>query len=343
MLILGIETSCDETAASVVEDGRIVHSNIVASQVELHARYGGIVPEVASRQHMLQVVPVVERAMAQASASWDALSAVAVTHGPGLAGALMVGVNMAKAVAFARRLPLYGVNHLEGHIYAAWLEGERPDLSPGFPLVCLVASGGHTDLALMDGHGRYRLLGMTRDDAAGESFDKAARVLGLGYPGGPAIQRAAEGVSPPREELPRAWLRGTLDFSFSGLKTALLHRAQAEGHALGLQTGESLPLGRVQSLAAAFQDSVAEVLAAKTLEAAAQTGARGIILGGGVVANTRLRECLRAQVGGLPVFIPSPQLCVDNAAMIAAAAYYHALRRQGDGWDLDILPSLRLG
>ncbi|MBI4201945.1 MAG: tRNA (adenosine(37)-N6)-threonylcarbamoyltransferase complex transferase subunit TsaD [Chloroflexi bacterium] len=342
MLILGIETSCDETAAALVQDGLRLRSNIIASQVELHAHYGGVVPEVASRQHMLQMVPVVERALHQAGASWDNVDAIAVTYGPGLAGSLMVGVNMAKAIAYARRLPLYGINHLEGHVYAAWLEGHRPDLSPGFPLVCLVASGGHTDLLLMEDHGHYQLLGMTRDDAAGESFDKAARLLGLGFPGGPAIQRASQSIPlhTVRQQLPRAWMRGTLDFSFSGLKTAVLHKAQEQGLEGGASAGRQQ---EVAELASAFQESVVEVLTVKTLEAAAQTGAKGIILGGGVTANARLRERLHAQAGGLPVFIPSPGLCVDNAAMIAACAYYHAGRRQPDGYDLDVVPSLKLG
>ncbi len=344
MLILGIETSCDETAVALVEDGVRLRSNVVASQVEIHARYGGVVPEVASRQHLLQMIPAVERALAQGEASWEQVDAIAVTYGPGLAGALMVGVNVAKAVALARGLPLYGINHLEGHIYAAWLEGQLPDRSPGFPLVCLVASGGHTDLLLMEGHGQYRLLGMTRDDAAGESFDKAARLMGLGYPGGPAIQRATQAVNlaDVHEALPRAWMRGTLDFSFSGLKTAVLHRAQA----LGLVGGDAQDSGRqrkVEDLAAAFQESVVDVLVVKTLDAVAQTSARGVILGGGVTANARLRERLRAQAGDMPVFIPSPGLCVDNAAMIASCAYFHAQRRPPDSLSLDVVPALKLG
>ncbi|MBI4313080.1 MAG: tRNA (adenosine(37)-N6)-threonylcarbamoyltransferase complex transferase subunit TsaD [Chloroflexi bacterium] len=342
MLILGIETSCDETAAALVADGRVIRSNVIASQVEIHARYGGVVPEVASRQHLLQMIPVVERALSQGGAAWSDVDAIAVTYGPGLAGALMVGVNMAKAVALARGLPLFGINHLEGHVYAAWLEGRQPDVDPGFPLVVLVASGGHTDLLLMEEHCRYRLLGMTRDDAAGESFDKAARVLGLGFPGGPAIQRVSQGIKieEVRQELPRAWLRGTLDFSFSGLKTALLHKAQEQGLADG--GGASRPK-EVAEMAAAFQESVVDVLTAKTLAAASDAGAKGIILGGGVTANARLRERLRAKAGGLPVFIPSPGLCVDNAAMVASCAFYHAGRRNADGLDLDVVPSLKLG
>jgi len=217
MKILGIETSCDETAAAVVEDGARILSSKIASQVEIHARYGGVVPEVASRQHLLAIVPILKQAMAEAKATWDDLDGIAVTSGPGLAGSLLVGANMAKAIALARGLPIIGVNHLEGHIYANWLDGSVPS----FPLVCLIVSGGHSDLVLMKGHGDYVVLGRTRDDASGEAFDKAARILALGYPGGPAIQKAAErGVA--SIELPRAWLKGTNDFSFSGIKTALL-------------------------------------------------------------------------------------------------------------------------
>ena len=341
MLILGIETSCDETAAAVVEDGRHALSNVVASQIEVHARYGGVVPEVASRQHLLQIISVVDQALAQAKVTLGELDAVAVTHGPGLAGSLLVGVNVAKALAFARDLPLFGINHLEGHIYAVWLQEEDPEQVPGFPLLCLVVSGGHTDLILMEGHGRYRLLGRTRDDAAGECFDKAARILGLGYPGGPPIQRVAQGVD-PREHLPRAWIRGTLDFSFSGLKTALLHRAQSHGLTPGSPRQEE-DGAVVEDLAAAFQASVVEVLVTKTLEAARQTGARGIVMGGGVTANTMLRERMRAASGSLPVLVPPPALCIDNATMIAACAYFCRGSRQRQGWDLDVFPSLSLG
>ncbi len=352
MLILGIETSCDETAASVVEDGRRVLSNVVVSQVALHARYGGVVPEVASRQHLLSIIPVVTQALTDAGVALDGLDGVAVTYGPGLAGALLVGVNMAKALAFARDIPLLGINHLEGHIYAAWLLDADPALQPGFPLLCLVASGGHTDLLVMEGHGQYRLLGRSRDDAAGEAFDKASRILGLGYPGGPAIQRVAGDIT-TAERLPRAWMRGTLDFSFSGLKTALLHRARD----LGVedvptadqadQVDTASPTAVVEGLAAAFQESVVEVLVAKSLEAAGQVAARGIILGGGVTANTMLRERFAAESGELPVLVPPPALCVDNAAMIAACAFYRYASDQPlhepRGWDLDILPSLALG
>ena len=341
MKILGIETSCDETAAAVVEDGRRLLSNVVASQVEIHARYGGVVPEVASRQHLLQAIPVVTQALSQAGLSLPEIDAVAVTHGPGLAGALLVGVNVAKGLAFAQDLPFYGINHLEGHIYAAWLLERDPERDPGFPLLCLVASGGHTDLILMEGHGRYQLLGRTRDDAAGEAFDKAARILGLEYPGGPAIQRVAQGVA-STEKLPRAWMRGTLDFSFSGVKTALLHRARDRGLFPGEDAGET-DVETVVDLAAAFQDSVVDVLVTKTMSAVRQTGARGIIMGGGVTANLLLRERMVEAARDLPVLVPQPALSVDNAAMIAACAYFHSRNSQPSGWDLDILPSLRLG
>ena len=338
MLILGIETSCDETAAAVVEDGRRILSDTVASQVALHARYGGVVPEVASRQHLLQIVPVVQGALSEAEVAMDDLDAVAVTYGPGLAGALMVGVNAGKAIAFARGLPFVGVHHLEGHTYAAWLEFDDPAADPGFPLIVLIASGAHTDLILMRGHGDYELLGRTRDDASGEAFDKAARLLGLGFPGGPAVQRAAEGAAPPFR-LPRAWLKGSLDFSFSGLKTALLRKAQEMGvHPApeGGADGEA-----VAELAAAFQESVVDVISAKAAEAVRLHGARGLVLGGGVSANGPLRQACRERAP-VPVLIPAPRLCTDNGAMIAAAGYHRRVRGAAHGLDLDVAPSLAL-
>ena len=228
MKILGIETSCDDTAASVVEDGRLLLSNVIASQVELHNRYGGVVPEVASWQHVLEIIPTIQESLAQSGCSFNDIDAIAVTNGPGLAGSLIVGLNTAKALAFGNDLPLIGINHLEGHVYANWLDGDAPDESPGFPLLCLIASGGHTDLILMSNHGEYELLGRTRDDAAGEAFDKAARVLGLGFPGGPEIQKASQNAL-GNIDMPRAWLRGSLDFSFSGLKTAFLNKAKDLG------------------------------------------------------------------------------------------------------------------
>ena len=345
--VLGIETSCDETAAGVVEDGRKVLSNVVASQVELHAEFGGIVPEVASRQHVIQITPTVDLALQQAGVGFRDLDAVAVTHGPGLAGSLLVGLNFAKTLAFSLGIPLLGINHLEGHVYAAWLnprpEENRPDPAsePGFPYVILIASGGHTDLVLMEGHGVYRLLGRTRDDAAGEAFDKAARILGLGFPGGPEIQRVSEGAQ-GTERMPRAWLKGTQDFSFSGIKTALLHRAQAKGV---YPPGDLEPdkMDReVREMAAAFQDSVVDVMVSKTLEAADKWRARGIILGGGVAANTLLRARI-VQQAHVPSIIPPPVLCTDNGAMIAACACFHLARGRDDPLDLDVDPSLSLG
>ena len=324
MKILGIETSCDETAAAVVEDGVRILSNQVASQVEIHARYGGIVPEVASRQHILAIIPILKQAMAEAKTSWSDLNGIAVTVGPGLAGSLLVGVNAAKAIALARSLPLTGVNHLEGHIYANWLSNS----TPSFPLVCLIVSGGHSDLVLMRGHGDYVVLGRTRDDAAGEAFDKAARILDLGYPGGPAIQEAAK-KGTAYLQLPRAWLKGTSDFSFSGVKTALLRLVEA---------------GKVSSkadAAASFQEAVVDVLVTKTVAVAKECRVRQILLAGGVASNELLRKRL-VEKSPIPVLVPEPVLCTDNAAMIAACGYYRFQAGKIDGLDLDVVPSLKL-
>jgi N6-L-threonylcarbamoyladenine synthase len=324
MKILGIETSCDETAAAVVEDGTRILSNQIASQVEIHARYGGVVPEVASRQHLLSIIPIIERAMAESRAIWGDLAGIAVTIGPGLAGSLLVGVNVAKAIALAHGLPLTGVNHLEGHIYANWLA----DHSIDFPVVCLIVSGGHSDLVLMKRHGDYAVLGRTRDDAAGEAFDKAARILGLGYPGGPAIEQAARGGT-ASIQLPRAWLKGSNDFSFSGIKTALLRLAEA---------------GRISSTAdaaASFQQAVIDVLVAKTVAVAKERRVRQILLAGGVAANKLLRTWL-VENSPIPVLVPQPILCTDNAAMLAACGYYRLQAGKTAGLDLDVVPSLKL-
>ena len=350
--ILGIETSCDETAVGVVEDGRRLLSNIVSSQVQLHAPYGGVVPEVASRQHIRDMAPALEKALAEGGVELSEIDVIAATYGPGLAGSLLTGLNTAKALSFSLGKPLVGVNHLEGHIYASWLArggDEPPEYSPGFPLACLVASGGHTDLILMEGHGVYRLVGRTRDDAAGEAFDKAARILGLGFPGGPEIQKASEGVAgdefPP---LPRAWMRDTLDFSFSGVKTALLHLAQAQGlYPPASDSGETLESvvrasRLVGELAANFQESLVDVMVTKTLEMARRYKAKGIVLGGGVTANARLRAHI-ASASSLPVIIPPPVLCTDNGAMIAACAYFQFSRGEEFGLELDIDPALPLG
>jgi N6-L-threonylcarbamoyladenine synthase len=367
-MILGIETSCDETAAAVVEDGRIIHSNVVASQTNLHAQYGGVFPEMASREHVLKIVPIVEQAMSDAHASWSDLAAIAVTYGPGLAGSLLVGVNMAKGLALAKHLPLIGVNHLEGHIYASWLTPQTPNPKsssplgdiipnsnspiPEFPLMCLIVSGGHTELILMRNHARYQLLGATRDDAAGEAFDKVARLLGLGYPGGPAIQKAAEQGDASQFKLPRAWLEDSFDFSFSGLKTAVLNLINPQrGAKLESRDTQSAmlkhrfavrnPPSAIADIAAAFQEAVVDVLVEKTRMAAERFNARMVLIGGGVAANKSLREQMRARIQ-VPVLIPPITLCTDNGAVIAAAAYFHFARGERSGWDLDVVPGLRL-
>jgi N6-L-threonylcarbamoyladenine synthase len=324
-VILGIETSCDETAAAVVVDGRQIESNIVASQDDVHRQTGGVVPETASRLHLRTLVPVLEETLSRAGRDWGQIDAIAVTHGPGLAGSLLVGLNTAKAIAFARDLPLIGVNHLEGHVYANWLVEAA---NPSFPLVSLIVSGGHSDLIVMRAHGEYERLGRTRDDAAGEAFDKAARMMDLGYPGGPAIQKAAVDADPRRYPLPRAWLRGSHDFSFSGLKTAVLRTVQEAGDALV-----------VPDLAAAFQEAIVDVLATKTVEAAREHGATMIALSGGVAANLRLRERVR-ELSPVPVLIPPVRLCTDNAAMIAAAGPFRYEAGDRSPLDLDAIPNL---
>ncbi len=335
MKILGIETSCDETAAAVVADGAEILSNQIASQVEIHARYGGVVPEVASRQHLLAIIPTIERAMAEAKVRWDDLAGIAVTIGPGLAGSLLVGVNVAKGIALAQRLPIIGVNHLEAHIYANWLGGH----TPSFPLVCLIVSGGHSDLVLVKGHGDYVVLGRTRDDAAGEAFDKAARILGLGYPGGPAIEQVARG-NPASLKLPRAWLKGSSDFSFSGVKTALLRLV--EGGKVSLSAGSDEGCVTVASAAASFQEAVVDVLVTKTVEVARERRVKQVLLAGGVASNELLRQRLMAS-SPVPVLVPEPVLCTDNAAMTAACGYYQFQAGKIDGLDLDVFPGLKLG
>ncbi|MBC8504549.1 MAG: tRNA (adenosine(37)-N6)-threonylcarbamoyltransferase complex transferase subunit TsaD [Anaerolineales bacterium] len=334
MRVLGIETSCDETAAAVVEDGRIILSSVVASQVDLHAQFGGIYPEVASRQHILNIYPIIETALREAHMDLKDVDAIAVTRGPGLPGSLVVGINAAKGLSLGSGLPLLGINHLEGHLYSAWLHefsGELPP-EPRFPLLALIVSGGHTELALMEDHRIYRRLGGTLDDAAGEAFDKVARLIGLSYPGGPAIQRAAEDGNSKAIKFPRAWLPGTWNFSFSGLKTAVLRTVrELEADA----DAEELP---VADLAASFQDSVVDVLVKKTLEAAKELKAKEILVAGGVSANKALRETMIAE-SRLPVHIPPLSLCTDNAAMIAGAGCYRFDVGQRDGLDMDALPT----
>lgn len=388
--ILALETSCDETAAAVVRGGRTMLANVVASQMELHQRFGGVVPEVASRQHILSLVPVVNEALRAVPNGWEGIHAIAATCGPGLSGALLTGLNAAKAMAWQRSLPFIPVNHLDAHIYASWIKtdngahhvnGERRLKSlkrsepehgtdePPFPLVALIVSGGHTILALLRDHGDYQLLGQTRDDAVGEAFDKVARILGLGYPGGPAIQQAALGAT-PAGVLPRAWLRDSFDFSFSGLKTAVLHKVQERqdlserlpraserrqgGRAVPPaastppqpaeappQPTASLDSSFVAQMAHAFQESVVDVLTTKAVEAAARHNAAAIVLAGGVAANLRLREEL-ARRATVPVRCPPLALCTDNAAMVAAAAFYRYDPNNANAWNTDVNPSLKL-
>jgi N6-L-threonylcarbamoyladenine synthase len=347
-LVLAIESSCDETGIALVEGGRRIHANIVASQVALHAETGGIVPEVAARAHLRWILPVLDEALAAAGVTVTDVDAVAVTHGPGLAGSLLVGINVAKTLAWVHDRPLVGVNHLEGHVYAAWLldPGQVEGPAPTFPLVALVVSGGHTFIVEMRDHLAYRLLGETVDDAAGEAFDKVGRLLGLGYPGGPEIQRVAAAARHHDAAFPRAWLGDSLDFSFSGLKTAARRVVDAARAEEGL-TGEPetpLPDGRIAELAWGFQESVVDVLVTKTIRAARAVGARSIVLGGGVAANAVLRSRLlgEAEALGIPVVIPRPGLCTDNGAMIGAAGARRFAAGERAGLDLDARPSLPL-
>jgi N6-L-threonylcarbamoyladenine synthase len=337
--ILAIETSCDETGVAVVVGGRRIVANQVATQIALHAETGGIVPEVAARQQLRWIVPTLEAALDEAGSTWHDLDAVAVTYGPGLIGSLLVGVNVAKALAVAHGLPLVGVNHIEGHIYANWLTdagAEEPlPAEPPFPLLCLVVSGGHTQLVLMEDHGRYRLLGQTVDDAAGEAFDKVGRLLGLPYPGGPAISEAARDAA-PATRFPRARTEGRYDFSFSGLKTAVLRAVAAYR-----QRGEPLP---VDGLAAAFEEAVVDALATKTAAAAVEHGAAAVALGGGVAANRRLRRTIaeRLRAEGLPLLVPPAAWCTDNGAMIGAAAGFRFAAGDRATPALEAVPNLAL-
>jgi len=388
MLVLGIESSCDETGAALVRDGRYVLANVVASQAEVHNRYGGVVPEVASRQQLSTIIPVIETALDQAACRWEEIDAVAATYGPGLAGSLLVGLTVGKTLALAHNLPFLGVNHLEAHIYANWLRKHLPQQrvserawayqegDPVFPLIALVISGAHSELVLIRDHGQYELLGRTRDDAAGEAFDKVARILGLGYPGGPAIQQAAQRAEEEFQQqskpaslarkayrLPRAWLRGTYDFSFSGLKTAMLHlaegaiedqqRSRTTGSVQEKQGSQYTRMGaqaaqrgsvNVALLAASFQEAVVDVLAVKTRLAAQEYHVKQVVLAGGVAANISLRARLEQELRPLNIRLhyPPVEFCTDNAAMIAGAAYFHLCRGERHGLDLDVQPGLSL-
>ncbi|WP_164670261.1 tRNA (adenosine(37)-N6)-threonylcarbamoyltransferase complex transferase subunit TsaD [Virgibacillus doumboii] len=330
-LILAIETSCDETAVAIVKNGREIVSNVVASQIDSHKRFGGVVPEIASRHHVEQITIVLEEAFNEANVTWDDIDAIAVTEGPGLVGALLIGVNTAKALAFAKQKPLVGVHHIAGHIYANRYESEFQ-----FPLLALIVSGGHTELILMKEHGKYELIGETRDDAAGEAYDKVARMLDLPYPGGPQIDKLAA-VGEESISFPRAWLEAdSFDFSFSGLKSSVIntiHNAK--------QRGENL---RKEDIAASFQASVVEVLTKKTYKAAQSYNVKQVIVAGGVAANKGLRTALNEEFSNsdIPLLIPPLKLCTDNAAMIAAAGYIAYQQGKRSDWALNANPSLVL-
>ncbi len=332
--ILAIESSCDETAAAVVKNGRQVLSNVISSQIALHTLYGGVVPEIASRKHIEKINQVVEAALEEAHMALEEMTAVAVTYGPGLVGALLVGVAEAKAIAYGAGKPLVGVHHIEGHVSANFIE--HPDLEP--PFVCLIVSGGHTHLVVVKDYGEFEILGRTRDDAAGEAFDKVARAVGLGYPGGPKVDKTAREGNPEAIRFPRAKVEGApYDFSFSGLKSAVLNYMN---HAK--MTGEEIC---VPDLAASFQAAVVDVLVSHTVDAAKKLGYHKVAMAGGVASNSALRAGMRraCKRAGIELYYPSPVLCTDNGAMIGAAGYYEYMKGARSGWDLNAVPNLRLG
>ena len=334
ILILAVESSCDETAAAVVRNGRDVRSNVISSQIELHKLYGGVVPEIASRKHIEKINQVIEEALAQAEVTLDDIDAIGVTYGPGLVGALLVGVAEAKAIAYAKGLPLVGVHHIEGHISANYIE--HPELEP--PFLCLVVSGGHTHLVCVRDYGKYEILGRTRDDAAGEAFDKVARAIGLGYPGGPKIDRLSREGNPDAIFFPRAHIEDApCDFSFSGVKSAVLNYIN------GCQMkGETYSQADV---AASFQKAVTDVLTEHSMQAVRETGLKKFAIAGGVASNSSLRASLEeaCRKEGVRFYYPSPIFCTDDAAMIGAAAYYEYLAGTRHGWDLNAVPNLKLG
>jgi len=334
IIVLGIETSCDETSAAVVKNGRHVMSNIISSQVDLHKKYGGVVPEIASRKHVELILPVINQALEEAGIKADRVDAIGVTYGPGLVGALLVGLSAAKALAFALDKPLVGVHHIEGHISANYLENK--ELEP--PFICLVVSGGHSEIVHVKDYNSFETLGQTRDDAAGEAFDKIARALGLGYPGGPLIDKTARSGNSCAVNFPRVHFNdGSLDFSFSGLKTAVLNYLNTLE-----QKNEKFS---IEDVAASFQQAVVDILVENTIKAAKSTGIKNIALAGGVAANSLLRAQMKAAAteSGLNMYNPSPVLCTDNAAMIACAAYYEFIRGKTSDLTLNAVPGLKLG
>jgi N6-L-threonylcarbamoyladenine synthase len=340
MIILGVETSCDETAVAVLEgtgdpspSAIKLRSNIIASQIALHRQFGGVVPEVASRCHVETIIPVIDKALSEAGVCLSDITAVAATHGPGLVGAVLVGLSAAKALALAQDIPFIGVNHIEAHMYANFIE--HPDLAP--PFVCLVVSGGHSDLVYLNDYGDYKVMGRTRDDAAGEAFDKVARTLGLSYPGGPAIDVASREGNSQAVRFPRAFLEeGSYDFSFSGLKTAVVNYVA--------NTRRKEQELFVPDIAASFQEAVVDVLVTKTIRAASEMGVTTVALAGGVAANSRLRQELhmRANEKGMDVRYPSPILCTDNAAMVACVGYFQLVSGKCSSLDLPAVPNLQL-
>ncbi len=333
-LILGIESSCDETSASVIKNGRYILSNVISSQVDLHKKYGGVVPEIASRKHVELIMPVINQALEEAGTPLEAIAAIGVTYGPGLVGALLVGLTAAKAIAYTTGKPLVGVHHIEGHIAANYLQ--YPQLEP--PFICLVASGGHSHIVQVESYSKFEILGQTRDDAAGEAFDKISRAIGLGYPGGPLIDKYAAQGNSSAVRFPRVQFEdGSLDFSFSGLKTAVLnHLNRLE------QTGEQV---NIPDIAASFQQAVVDVLVKNTIAAAKMKGMGKIALAGGVAANSQLRSQMKiqAQKQGIDVLYPALVLCTDNAAMIGCAAYFEYMKGNVSGLDLNAVPGLKLG
>lgn len=332
--ILAIESSCDETAAAVVVNGREALSNVISSQIDLHTLYGGVVPEIASRKHIENINYVIEKALRDSKCTLDDIDAIGVTYGPGLVGALLVGVAEAKAIAFAKNIPLVGVHHIEGHICANYVDNK--DLKP--PFVCLVVSGGHTHLVVVEDYGKYRILGKTRDDAAGEAFDKVARAIGLGYPGGPKIDKVSQNGNPHAYEFPRAKITGSeYDFSFSGLKSAVLNQ-------INLATMKKETINQ-EDIAASFQNSVVDSLVTRAMHALEETGMKKFAIAGGVASNTAVRKAFQEECSkrNIDFYRPSPVLCTDNAVMIGSAAYYEYINGTRHGWDLNAIPNLKLG